>query len=98
MYDLDGKGWFSWDRAWRITVCVGAVLRVLGTACFAAAKIRRIRQVIRRWGGIRAAVSRVLSARTRYLRGQRLATMTTTSGSAILGLDSVYDRYIKTKL
>ncbi|MGW2965060.1 DNRLRE domain-containing protein [Streptomyces sp. NPDC001220] len=98
MYDLDGKGWFSWGRAWRITVCVGAVLWVLGTAYFAAAKIRRIWQVIRRWGGIRAAVSRVMSARTRYLRMQRLATMMITSGSAILGLDSVYDKCIKTKL
>ncbi|MEV7150227.1 hypothetical protein ACIBCP_17905 [Streptomyces sp. NPDC051287] len=77
---------------------MSAVLRVLGTACFATAKIRRIRQVIRSWGGIRAAVSRVMSARTRYLRGQRLATMMITSGSAILGLDSVYDRCIKTKL
>ncbi|MEV7031023.1 hypothetical protein AB0N99_12425 [Streptomyces sp. NPDC093272] len=77
---------------------MGAVLRVLGSACFAAAKIRRIRQVIRSWGGIRAAVFRALSARTRYLRRQRLATMMITSGSAILGLDSVYDRCIKTKL
>ncbi|MGW2549093.1 RHS repeat-associated core domain-containing protein [Streptomyces sp. NPDC001635] len=98
MYDLDGKGWFSWGRAYRITVCVGAVLWVLGTAYFAAAKIRRIWQVIRRWGGIRAAVTRVMGARTRYLRMQRMATMMITAGSAILGIDAVYDKCIKTKL
>ncbi|MFI2375487.1 hypothetical protein ACH5AO_10505 [Streptomyces sp. NPDC018964] len=62
-----------------------------------AAKVRRIRQVIRRWGGIRAAISRVMSARTRYLRMQRPATMMITSGSAILSLDAVYDKCIKTK-
>ncbi|MFF9485444.1 hypothetical protein [Streptomyces sp. NPDC014676] len=98
MYDLDGKGWFSRGRAHRITICVGAVLWVLSTACFAAAKVRRIRQVIRRWGGVRAAISRVMSARTRYLRTQRLATRMIMTGSAILGLDSVYDKCIKTKL
>ncbi|MFD5574965.1 DNRLRE domain-containing protein [Streptomyces cadmiisoli] len=95
MYDLDGK---FWGRAYRITVCVGAILWVLGTAYFAAAKVRRIWQVIRRWGGIRAAVRRVMSAPTRYLRMQRLATMMITTGSAILGLDAVYEKCIKTKL
>ncbi|WP_256097977.1 RHS repeat-associated core domain-containing protein [Streptomyces sp. MnatMP-M17] len=98
MFDLDGKGWFSWGRAYRVTVCVGAILWVLGSAYFAAAKIRRIWQVIRRWGGIRAAVTRVMSACTRYLRGKRLATMMITAGSAILGIDAVYDKCIKTKL
>lgn len=98
MYDLDGKGWFSWGRAYRITVCVGAVLWVLGTACFAAAKVRRIWQVVRRWGGIRAAISRVMSARTRCLRMRRLATMMITAGSAGLGLDAVHDKCTKTKL
>ncbi|MEU5522274.1 RHS repeat-associated core domain-containing protein [Streptomyces sp. NPDC047860] len=95
MYDLDGK---FWGRAYRITVCVGAILWVLGTAYFAVAKVRRIWQVIRRWGGIRAAVRRVMSAPTRYLRMQRLATMMITTGSAILGLDAVYEKCIKTKL
>ncbi|MFI1730092.1 DNRLRE domain-containing protein [Streptomyces acidicola] len=95
MYDLDGK---FWGRAYRITVCVGAILWVLGTAYFAVAKVRRIWQVIRRWGGIRAAVRRVMSAPTRYLRMQRLATMMITTGSAILGIDAVYDKCIKTKL
>ncbi|MFJ2832594.1 hypothetical protein ACIPC1_34430 [Streptomyces sp. NPDC087263] len=77
---------------------MGAILWVLGSAYFAATKIRRIWQVIRRWGGIRAAVSRVMSARTRYLRMNRLATMMITAGSAILGIDTVYDKCIKTKL
>jgi HAMP domain-containing protein len=98
MYDLDGKVWFSWGRAYRITVCAGAVLRVLGTVCLAAAKVRRIRQVIRRWGGIHAATSRMMSARPRYPRVRRLTTMMITTGSAILGLDSVHDKRIKTKL
>lgn len=98
MFDLDGKGWFSWGRVIRIGACVGSILWVLGTAYFAAAKIRRIWQVIRRWGGIRAAVTRVMRERTRYLRGRRLAQMMVTAGSALLGIESVYEKCIKAKL
>ncbi|MFD6421301.1 hypothetical protein [Streptomyces sp. NPDC060198] len=98
MYDLNGKGWFSWGRAWRITVCVGAVLSLLGTSYFAVTKIRRIWRAIKRWGGIRAAVTRVMSARTTYLKGQRIAIMMLTASSSILGIDTIYDKCIKTKL
>ncbi|MEU1342194.1 DNRLRE domain-containing protein [Streptomyces sp. NPDC005827] len=98
MYDLNGKGWFSWGRAWRITVCVGAVLWLLGSSYFAVTKIRRIWRVIKRWGGVRAAVTRVMSARTRYLKMERLATMLLTASATILGIDTVYDKCVKTKL
>jgi RHS repeat-associated protein len=98
MYDLNGKGWFSWGRAWRITVCVGAILWLLGSSYFAVTKIRRIWRVIKRWGGIRAAVTRVMSARTTYLKMERLATMLLTASATILGIDTVYDKCIKTKL
>ncbi|WP_369166455.1 RHS repeat-associated core domain-containing protein [Streptomyces sp. R28] len=98
MYDLNGKGWFSWGRAWRITVCVGAILWLLGSSYFAVTKIRRIWRVIKRWGGIRAAITRVMSARTRYLKMERLATMLLTASATILGIDTVYDKCVKTKL
>ncbi len=97
MYDLNGK-WWSWGRAWRITVCVGAILWLLGSAYFAVTKIRRIWQVIRRWGGIRAAITRVMSASSRYLKMERLATMLLSASATIMGIDSVYDKCIKTKL
>ncbi|MFF3849904.1 RHS repeat-associated core domain-containing protein [Streptomyces sp. NPDC002328] len=94
MYDLTGE---FWGTAYKVAVCACAVAWVLGTAYFAVTKVRAIWRAINRIGGIRAAVRRVMSAPTSYLKTQRMANLLITTGAAILGLDAVYEKCIKVK-
>lgn len=94
MYDLDGR---FWGKAWKITVCVGTILWVIGSGFFAVTKVRAIWRAINRLGGIRDAARHVMSAHSRQKKLQRMANIFLVSAATILGLDQVYEKCIKVK-
>lgn len=76
----------SW---WKIAVCVAAVSFVVGSAIFAAAKIKEIKKYIKALGGLKEACMLMMGATSLGEKAQELGKTLIKLGEILLGVDTV---------